>query len=207
MDPRVTLSRDKIAFMGVGVNKREYFKLHFYLWYIYLTPLYWNDNACACDCQIILMQNFFHSCFRLSYRGRRKTFCDFFCRKSIKLIVDFSSIQDRKNYWWSTYADFRNRCLQSSSRFDRFRDDLSTSWRHVWVTIPLQISYLLFVANHVLCWWQAFQVGSGSIKMYTKCTTVYRMVVLSLEVMGCSQRNVCGSYCRCDFVLWKSIQN
>jgi hypothetical protein len=28
------------------------------------------------------------------------------------------------------------------------------------------------VVKLIYCWWQAFQVGSGSIKMYTKCTTV-----------------------------------
>jgi hypothetical protein len=42
----------------------------------------------------------------------------------------------------------------------------------VWVTIQiLTPANFIFVADRI-CWWEAFQVGSGSIKMYTKCTAV-----------------------------------
>jgi hypothetical protein len=52
------------------------------------------------DWQIILMQKFVHTCFRLSW-GRGKTDCDLICQ--VYKIVDFSSIQDGKTSWWSTY--------------------------------------------------------------------------------------------------------
>jgi hypothetical protein len=43
----------------------------------------------------------------------------------------------------------------------------------VWVTIDITPANFIFVANRI-GWWQAFQVGSGFIKMYTtKCTTVH----------------------------------
>jgi hypothetical protein len=42
----------------------------------------------------------------------------------------------------------------------------------VWVTIDITLADLIFVASRI-CWWQAFQVGSGSIKMYANCTTEY----------------------------------
>jgi hypothetical protein len=35
----------------------------------------------------------------------------------------------------------------------------------VWVTIDINHANFIFVANRI-SWWQAFQVGSGSIKMY-----------------------------------------
>jgi hypothetical protein len=42
----------------------------------------------------------------------------------------------------------------------------------VWVTIDINpCKFHIFVTNRI-CWWEAFQVGSGSIKMYTKCTAV-----------------------------------
>jgi hypothetical protein len=50
-----------------------------------------------------------------------------------------------KYCWWSTYADLRI---------------------DVWVTIDIN------PCKFDICWWQAFQFGSRSIKMYTKCTTV-----------------------------------
>jgi hypothetical protein len=34
-----------------------------------------------------------------------------------------------------------------------------------------QVINLVFVANRI-CWWQVFEDGSESIKMYTKCTTI-----------------------------------
>jgi hypothetical protein len=51
---------------------REYFKVHFYLSYVFYLKLHWNDNACACDCQIIFNAKVFSWWFQFVLGGARR---------------------------------------------------------------------------------------------------------------------------------------
>jgi hypothetical protein len=87
---------------------REYFKVHFYLSYILSeVVLKWQ---CPNNIALIILMQIFFIVASVSHRGRREDGLWSVLLKVNKM-VDFSSIQERKTSWWSTYANLRIRCL------------------------------------------------------------------------------------------------
>jgi hypothetical protein len=89
------------------IQLREYFKVKFYF-----SSIYFIWSCIEMTIRVVWLPNNFNAkrffiVVSFCHKGRRNVIC--FAK--VYKIVDFSSIQDGINSWWSTCADLRIICL------------------------------------------------------------------------------------------------